>query len=145
MARLTAHATAADSAAAWHTLALEARTAIGTALRQALADLAIDPAAVPMLRVSDEAAQELRTAGDRPKTNAAAPALPVISGMRLPPRHSPRVSRGWRGVIRIDKRSISPTLRSPTCSPGVSRAAKQTVAVVGRPSAKCVRMTSVPF
>lgn len=75
MARLTAHATAADNAAAWHTLALEARTAIGTALRQALAELAIDPAAVPMLRVSDEAAQELRTAGDRPKTDAAAPAL----------------------------------------------------------------------
>ena len=75
MARLTAHATAADSAAAWHTLALEARTAIGTALRQALAELAIDPAAVPMLRVSDEAAQELRTAGDRPQTDAAVPAF----------------------------------------------------------------------
>lgn len=75
MARLMAHATAADSAAAWHTLALEARTAIGTALRQALAELAIDPAVVPILRVSDEAAQELRIAGDGPKTDAAASAL----------------------------------------------------------------------
>jgi hypothetical protein len=75
MARLTAHATAADSAAAWQTLALEARAAIGTALRQALSELAIDPAAVPMLRVSDEAAQELRIAGNGPKTDAAASAL----------------------------------------------------------------------
>jgi hypothetical protein len=74
LARLAARATAADDAATWRSAALEARAKVGAALRQALAQSGIDPQTVAMLRVSDEAAQELAAAADRPpQHDAAAP------------------------------------------------------------------------
>jgi hypothetical protein len=63
LARLAQHSTAAETAEAWHETTLQARVKIAAALRQALAQLAIDPAKVAMLRVADEAALELATAG----------------------------------------------------------------------------------
>jgi len=77
MARLTARLTADDAAADWEGAALRARVKIGAALRQALAPLGIDPATVAMLRVSDEAAQELAVTPDRPERRAAAATPPA--------------------------------------------------------------------
>ncbi len=59
MAWLAARAAAADDAAAWQGAALQARVKIGAALRQALAQIGIDPAAIAMLRICDDAAREL--------------------------------------------------------------------------------------
>lgn len=81
LARLARRGRAADDAAAWHTAALRARVAIGAVLRQALAQLGIDPATVAMLRLSDEAAQELATAADRPEPDTAA-TTPLAGDLR---------------------------------------------------------------
>ena len=64
MARLAARSTAADDAAAWHIATLRARVKVGMVLRQALVQLGIDPATVAMLRIADEAAQELAVTAD---------------------------------------------------------------------------------
>ncbi len=64
MARLAAHSTAADDAAAWHIETLRARVKIGMVLRQALAELGVDPATVVMLQIADEAARELAVTAD---------------------------------------------------------------------------------
>jgi hypothetical protein len=77
MARLTRRLTADDAAADWGGAALRARVKIGAALRQALAPLGIDPATVAMLRVSDDAAQELAVTPDRPERRAAAATPPA--------------------------------------------------------------------
>jgi len=82
LARLTTRSTAADAAAAWHRAALRARVKIGAVLRQALAQTGIDPAMVAMLRISDEAAQELAVTADRPEPPAAAPT--PLAGDRQP-------------------------------------------------------------
>jgi hypothetical protein len=64
MARLAGHSTANDAATAWHIETLRARVKIGMVLRQALGELGIDPATVAMLRIADEAAQELAVTAD---------------------------------------------------------------------------------
>lgn len=76
LARVAAGAKAADDAAAWHQAALRARVKVGAVLRQALAQLQIDPATVPMLRFCDEAEQELAMMMPGSK-DAAAPAVPA--------------------------------------------------------------------
>jgi hypothetical protein len=81
LARLTTRSTTADDAAAWRSAALRARVKIGAVLRQALAQTGIDPARVAMLRISDEAAQELALIADRPEPPAGATPL---TGDRLP-------------------------------------------------------------
>jgi hypothetical protein len=64
MARLAARSTAADDAAAWRIATLSARVKLGMVLRQALVQLGIDPATVAMLKIADEAAQELAVTAD---------------------------------------------------------------------------------
>ena len=81
LARLAARLTAADDTAAWRRTTLQARVKIGAALRQALAQSGIDPARVAMLRVSNEAAQELALTADLPERRAAA-APPPLAGDR---------------------------------------------------------------
>jgi hypothetical protein len=107
MARLTARLTADDAAADWDGAALRARVKIGAALRPALAPLGIDPATVAMLRVSDEAAQELARTPDRPERRAPAP--PPPAGER-PHDHAraafeariDRLARRYRDGLGID-------------------------------------------
>jgi hypothetical protein len=72
LARLAERSTAAEDAAAWPRTALQARVKIGMALRQALAQAGIDPAMVAMLRISDDAAQELAMTANRPDSPDAA-------------------------------------------------------------------------
>ena len=64
MARLAARSTAADDAAAWHIATLRARVKVGMVLREALVQMGIDPAAVAMLQIADEAARELAETAD---------------------------------------------------------------------------------
>jgi hypothetical protein len=79
MAWLAARSTAADDAAAWHIATLRARVKVGMVLRQALVQLEIDPATAAMLRITDEAAQELAvTAGGAEGLGAGA--LPPVAG-----------------------------------------------------------------
>jgi hypothetical protein len=59
LARLAARANAADDVAAWRIATLRARVKVGAILRDALAQLQIAPAVVAMLRICDEAEQEL--------------------------------------------------------------------------------------
>jgi hypothetical protein len=78
MARLAARSTAADDAAAWHIATLRARVKLGIVLRQALVQLGIDPATVAMLRIADEAAQELAVTADSAERLDAG-ALPPVA------------------------------------------------------------------
>jgi hypothetical protein len=64
MARLAARSTAADDAAAWRIATLRARVKVGMMVREALAQLEIDPATVAMLKIADEAARELAATPD---------------------------------------------------------------------------------
>jgi hypothetical protein len=64
MARLAARSTAADDAAAWRIATLRARVKVGMVLREALAQLEIDPATVKMLQIADEATRELAETAD---------------------------------------------------------------------------------
>jgi hypothetical protein len=64
LGRIATQSTAADTAALWHQTTLRARVKVGAALREALAELAIDPAKVPMLSIADTAAQELTLMAD---------------------------------------------------------------------------------
>ena len=74
MARLAARSTAADDAAAWHIATLRARVKVGMVLREALAQLEIDPATVAMLQIAEEAARELaETAGGLEGLDLGAP------------------------------------------------------------------------
>ena len=59
LGRIATQSTAPDTAALWHQTTLRARVKLGAALREALAELAIDPAKVPMLSIADTAAHEL--------------------------------------------------------------------------------------
>jgi hypothetical protein len=78
IARLAARSTAADDAAAWHIATLSARVKLGMVLREALVQLEIDPATVPMLRIADEAAQELAVTADGAE-GLDASALPPVA------------------------------------------------------------------
>ena len=75
LARIVTQSTAPDTAALWHQTTLRARVKVGAALREALAELAIDPATVPMLGVADRAAQELAN-----EDHAPAATVPLADG-----------------------------------------------------------------
>jgi hypothetical protein len=79
MARLAARSTAADDTAAWRIATLRARVKLGMVLRQALGQLGIDPAAVAMLQIADEAAQELAVTADY-ADGLDAGVLPPVAG-----------------------------------------------------------------
>jgi hypothetical protein len=94
MARLAARSTAADGAAAWHIATLRARVKLDILLRQALVQLGIDPATV--LRIADEAAQELAVTADSVEgsTRARCRLWPTTRATTLlPPR-----SRAYRRI-----------------------------------------------
>lgn len=80
LARLAARSIAADDDAAWRNATLRARVKVGAALRQALAQLAIDPANVAMLAISDAAARELAAAPDDPAPPPSGTPPPLADG-----------------------------------------------------------------
>jgi hypothetical protein len=70
MSRLRAQMKAPDDAAAWRAAALRARVKVGAFLRQALAQLQIDPTRAAMLSVCEEAVRELALSADGPEPSA---------------------------------------------------------------------------